>query len=58
MASSGIGMPLSEGNDEAGGGGGELYGRYDFVRRVVKSASMKGGASMDVEKWSESEKRQ
>jgi hypothetical protein len=27
IASRGIGMPLSAGNNGAGGGGGELYGR-------------------------------
>jgi len=42
-------MPLSAGNNGAGGGGGELYGRYDFVRRAVKSVSRKGGPSMHVE---------
>ena len=44
-------MPLSVGNDGAEGGGGELYGRYDFVRRVVKSASRKGGPSMHAKEF-------
>jgi hypothetical protein len=47
-ASSGIGIPLSVGNEGAGGGGGDVYGRYDFVRSVVKSASMKGGPSVHI----------
>lgn len=53
IASSGIGMPLSVGNNGAGGWGGELYGRYDFVRRAVKSVSRKGGPSTHAEVFRE-----
>lgn len=49
-------MPLSAGNDGAGCGGGELYGRYDFVRREVKSASRKGGPSVRANKFRKDEK--
>lgn len=38
-ASSGIGMPWSSDEDGVSSGCAE-YGRYDFVRRVVKSMSM------------------